>query len=201
MALFTLPIAQYPEITPPTVEVSASYPGANAQVVADTVAAPIEQQVNGVEDMLYMSSQCTNDGNYVLTVTFHNGVDLNMAQVLVQNRVALAQPILPELVKRRGVTVKKKSPSVLMIVNLFSPDGTPRQFVFEQLRHDPTQRRAVATGGRGRHHLPRPARLQHAAVARSGENGRAQSVGQRRRAGDRSSKTRRWPPGRSANRR
>ena len=74
--------------------------------------------------MLYMSSQCTNDGNYVLTVTFHNGIDLNMAQVLVQNRVALAQPILPDLVKRRGVTVKKKSPSVLMIVNLFSPDGS-----------------------------------------------------------------------------
>src|SRR4051794_35665931 len=122
IALFALPIAQYPDITPPTVEVSAIYPGANAQVVADTVAAPVEQQVNGVEGMLYMSSQCTNDGNYALTVTFQNGVDLNMAQVLVKNRVALAEPILPELVKRRGVTVKKKSPSVLMIVNLFSPD-------------------------------------------------------------------------------
>src|SRR5205085_7452997 len=103
--------------------VPAVYPGANAEGVADTVAAPIEQQVNGVEGMLYMSSQCTNDGNYSLTVTFQNGVDLNMAQVLVQNRVALAQPILPELVKRRGVAVKKKSTSVLMIVNLFSPDG------------------------------------------------------------------------------
>src|SRR5207237_5879943 len=99
--------------------VSAIYPGANAQVVADTVAAPIEQQVNGVEGMLYMSSQCTNDGSYGLTVTFQNGVDLNMAQVLVQNRVALAQPILPDLVKRRGVTVQKKSPNVLMLVNLY----------------------------------------------------------------------------------
>src|SRR5262249_36186136 len=124
IAVFSLPIAQYPEITPPTVEVSAIYPGANAQVVADTVAAPIEQQANGVEGMLYMSSQCTNDGTYPLTVTFQNGVDLNMAQVLVQNRVALAQPILPDLVKRRGVAVKKKSPSVLMIVNLYSPKGT-----------------------------------------------------------------------------
>src|SRR5580700_6807308 len=122
IAVFTLPVAQYPEITPPTVEVSAVYPGANAYVVADTVAAPIEQQVNGVEGMMYMSSQCANDGTYTLTVTFQNGIDLNMAQVLVQNRVSLAQPILPDLVKRRGVTVKKKSPSVLMIVNLFSPD-------------------------------------------------------------------------------
>src|SRR6516225_8102720 len=124
IALVGLPIAQYPEITPPTVEVYAVYPGANAEVVADTVAAPIEKQVNGVEGMMYMSSQCANDGTYTLTVTFQNGIDLNMAQVLVQNRVALAQPILPDLVKRRGVTVKKKSPSILMIVNLFSPDNS-----------------------------------------------------------------------------
>ncbi len=122
IAVFTLPVAQYPEITPPTVEVSASYPGANAEVVADTVAAPIEQQVNGVEGMMYMSSQCTNDGNYSLTVTFKPGSDLNISQVLVQNRESLAEPILPDLVKRRGISVKKKSPNVLLIVNLFSPD-------------------------------------------------------------------------------
>ncbi|MES1213868.1 MAG: efflux RND transporter permease subunit, partial [Singulisphaera sp.] len=124
IAILALPVTQYPEITPPTVEVSTTYPGANANVVADTVAAPIEQQVNGVENMMYLSSQCTNDGNYVLTVTFEPGTDLNMAQVMVQNRVSLAEPILPDLVKRRGVTVKKKSPSVLMIVNLYSPNGS-----------------------------------------------------------------------------
>jgi multidrug efflux pump len=124
IALFTLPVAQYPEITPPTVEVSASYPGANARVVADTVAAPIEQQVNGVEGMMYMSSQCTNDGNYTLTVTFKPGSDLNISQVLVQNRESLAEPILPDLVKRRGISVKKKSPNVLLIVNLFSADNS-----------------------------------------------------------------------------
>jgi multidrug efflux pump len=122
ITLTNLPVAQYPDITPPTVEVSAYYPGANAQVVADTVAAPIEQQVNGVENMMYMSSQCTNDGTYTLTVTFKPGVDLNMAQVLVQNRESLAEPILPDLVKRRGVSVKKKSPSILMIINIFSPN-------------------------------------------------------------------------------
>ncbi len=123
IALFTLPVAQYPEIAPPTVEVSAYYPGANAQVVADTVAAPIEQQVNGVEGMMYMSSQCTNDGAYTLTVTFQPGSDLNISQVLVQNRESLAEPILPDLVKRRGISVKKKSPNVLMIVNLFATDN------------------------------------------------------------------------------
>jgi multidrug efflux pump subunit AcrB len=124
IALFTLPVAQYPEITPPTVEVSAVYPGANAQVVAATVAAPIEQAVNGVEGMIYMSSQCTNDGCYTLTVTFKPGSDLNISQVLVQNRESLAEPVLPDLVKRRGISVKKKSPNVLLIVNLFSEDNS-----------------------------------------------------------------------------
>src|SRR5207244_13512239 len=100
-AVFSLPVAQYPEITPPTVEVSAIYPGANSKTVAATVAAPIEQQVNGVEGMMYMSSQCTNDGSYTLTITFQHGTDLNIAQVLVQNRVELAQPVLPDLATHR----------------------------------------------------------------------------------------------------
>jgi len=117
-----LPVAQYPEITPPTVEVSATYPGANATVIAETVAAPIEQQVNGVEDMIYMSSTSSNDGFYSLTVTFEVGTDLDKAQILVQNRVKLAEPNLPEEVKREGVNTKKKSTNIVLIVALYSSD-------------------------------------------------------------------------------
>ena len=119
----TLPVAQYPQVTPPTVTVTAFYPGANAQTVRNTVAAPIEEQVSGVENMLYMSSQCTNDGTYNLTVTFRLEMDTDMAQVLVQNRVSLALPVIPALVQNEGITVKKMSPSTMMIVNLLSPDG------------------------------------------------------------------------------
>ncbi len=118
-----LPVAQYPEITPPTVSVSAVYPGANAQVVAETVAAPIEQQVNGVENMIYMSSTSASDGSYDLTVSFEVGTDLDMAQVLVQNRVSLAEPTLPEEVVRQGINTKKKSTNILLLASLFSPDG------------------------------------------------------------------------------
>jgi len=129
-----LAVAQYPEITPPTVQVSGSYPGASATVVRDTVAAPIEQQVIGVENMLYMSSQCTNDGGYNLTITFKLGTNLDMAQVLVQNRVNLALPSLPETVKAIGVSTKKKSPSILLVVNLFSEvDPGTKQPRFNQL--------------------------------------------------------------------
>src|SRR5256885_2035812 len=123
IAAALLPIAEYPEITPPTVQVTARYPGANAEVIADTVAAPIEQQVVGVEGMLYMSSQSNNDGSYSLDVTFALGTDVNMAQVLVQNRVAIAEPTLPDVTRAIGVTVKKRSPDILLAVSLYSEDN------------------------------------------------------------------------------
>jgi multidrug efflux pump len=123
LALWSLPIAQYPEITPPGVQVSISYPGASAQVVADTVAAPIEQQVNGVPGMLYMSSQSGNDGSYTLSVTFDIGTDLNTALVMVQNRVTLAMPQLPTEVQLQGITIRKKTPDILSVISLYSPDN------------------------------------------------------------------------------
>src|SRR6187549_2190450 len=117
-----LPVAQYPEIAPPTIVVRASYPGANAETVAATVATPLEQQINGVEDMLYMSSYSTGDGAMALTITFRLGTDLDQAQVLVQNRVSIAEPRLPEEVRRLGVTTAKSSPDLMMVVHMLSPD-------------------------------------------------------------------------------
>jgi HAE1 family hydrophobic/amphiphilic exporter-1 len=118
-----LPVEQTPNITPPTVEVKAKYPGASATVIADTVAAPIEKEVNGVENMIYMSSKSSDDGTMTLTVTFEVGTDIDMATVLTQNRVAIAEPFLPEEVRREGITTKKKSTNIVLMVNLLSPDG------------------------------------------------------------------------------
>jgi multidrug efflux pump subunit AcrB len=123
LSLFTLPLAQFPQVSPPTVQVTATYPGASAKDVAEAVAASIEQEVNGVEGMMYMSSSCTNDGSYNLTVTFKQGVKLNMAQVLVQNRVNLALPKLPDVIKQTGVTTLKRSPDIVMGLALTSPKG------------------------------------------------------------------------------
>jgi hydrophobe/amphiphile efflux-1 (HAE1) family protein len=128
IAYTTLPVAEYPQVVPPTVVVTTTYPGASAQTVSDTVAAPIEQQINGVEDMLYLYSQATSNGQLNITVTFKLGTDLDKAQVLVQNRVAIALPQLPTEVQRQGVVTEKNSPDLLMGVFMWSPDDT-----FDQL--------------------------------------------------------------------
>ena len=201
VAAVFLPIAEYPEITPPTVQVTARYPGANAQVVADTVAAPIEQQVVGVEGMLYMSSQSNNDGSYTLDVTFKLGTDVNMAQVLVQNRVAIAEPTLPDVVRTIGVTVKKRSPDILLVVNLYSEDnpetGEPyydqlymSNYATIQLK-DALARR----GGRRRRGDLRRAGLQHAGLAGPGQAAVAEPDGRRRDPRACASRTCRWRPG------
>ena len=120
----SLPIEQYPQLALPTIQVSATFPGATAETVADTVATPLEQEVNGVEGMLYLFSQSTSDGRMVLTITFELGTDLDAAQVLVQNRVSVAEPRLPEEVRRLGLTTRKSTPDLMMVINLYSPDGT-----------------------------------------------------------------------------
>ena len=128
LAAYTvLPIAQYPEIAPPTIQISATYPGASAEVVSKTVATPLEQQITGVENMLYLSSQATGDGKLTVTVTFKLGTNLDTAQVLTQNRVSIALPRLPDDVQRLGVTVKKSTPDILLVVHLISPDASRDQ--------------------------------------------------------------------------
>jgi len=167
-AYVALPVAPYPEVAPPTIQVSATYPGASATVVADTVAAPLEQEINGVENMLFMSSQATDDGRVTLTITFRLGTNLDQAQVQVQNRVAAAEPRLPEEVRRLGVTTRKNSPDLMMVIHLYSPDGSRDQLYISnyatlQIAH---RRRRRSAGVRG-------ARLLDADLARSGQGRRA----------------------------
>ena len=122
VSFFRLPIAQYPEIAPPLISVTGQYPGASAEVVASTVVTPMEEQINGVENMIYMASNSTADGRFSIAVSFDLGTNLDIAQVQVQNRVAIAQPRLPADVRNIGVTVQKSSPDLMMVVHLYSPD-------------------------------------------------------------------------------
>ena len=175
-----LPISEYPEVVPPTIVVRATYPGANPKTIAETVASPLEQSVNGVEDSLYMFSQATPDGVMTLTVTFKLGTDVDKAQVQVQNRVSQVLPKLPEEVRQLGVTTTKQSPDLTMVVHLFSPVG----------RYDEVYLRNYATlqvkdvlariPGRGRRAGFRLGRLCHARLAQPGQDRRAQSDRQRR---------------------
>jgi len=121
---FFLPVQQYPTIAPPTIEVSATYPGASAEIMADTVAQPLEQQINGIEGMLYLQSESTGDGRLTISITFALGTDLDLAQVLVQNRVAIAEPRLPETVRRLGIDVRETTPDLMMVIHIVSPDGS-----------------------------------------------------------------------------
>ena len=167
IAYTTLPVSEYPQVVPPTVVVTTQYPGASAQTVSDTVAAPIEQEINGVEDMLYLYSQATSNGQLTITVTFKLGTDLDKAQVLVQNRVAIAQPRLPEEVQRNGVVTRKNSPDILMVVFMLSPDDTLRPALHLQLRAAAGARPVASARRHRRHPDVRRARLFDAAVARS----------------------------------
>ena len=123
IAIPNLPISEYPDVVPPSVQVTAIYPGANPSAIADTVAGPIEEAVNGVENMIYMKSTASSDGQMNLTVTFKGGADIDLAAIQVQNRVAQALPRLPEAVRALGVTIVKASPTLTMVVHLVSPDG------------------------------------------------------------------------------
>ena len=177
-----LGITQLPEITPPTITVTASYPGASAQTVADTVAAPIEQEINGVEGMIYMASQSTSDGNLSLTVTFDVGTDIDKAQVLVQNRVSAAERRLPDEVRRNGLTVRKRSPDLLLAIHLISPDKTYDQVYISNYGLLNVRDKLMRLYGVGRRVPVRRARIFHAHLARPRAHRRARPD---RRAGAR----------------
>ena len=166
VALFSLPVAQYPNVVPPTISVTTRYPGASARNVVDTVALPIEQQVNGVDGMIYMQSYSASDGSYSLTVTFKIGMDINFAQVLVQNRVSSALAQLPQAVQAQGVTVQQKSTAVLMFVTLTSPNSSLRRPLPGELRDHQSQGPARPPARRRQRQCVRRRPIFDAGVAR-----------------------------------
>ena len=181
MSIGRLPIAQYPEIAPPVVNVTGQYPGASAEVVAATVATPLEQQINGVEHMLYISSNSTVDGRFSISVTFDLGTNLDIAQVQVQNRVAIALPRLPADVRNIGVTVAKASPDLMMVVHLYSPDKSrDTLFISNYATINVVDALEPHPGRRLDHGVRRP-RLLDARLARSGPPAVAGADGERRR--------------------
>ena len=184
LALRALPISEYPEVVPPSVVVRAQYPGANPKVIAETVATPIEEQINGVEGMLYMSSQATTDGLMTLTVTFKLGTDPDKAQQLVQNRVSQAEPRLPEEVRRLGVTTMKSSPDLTMVVHLLSPNNRYDMTYLRNYALLNVKDRLARIAGVGDVQLFGARRLLDARLARSAEGRRARPVGERRRQRD-----------------
>jgi hypothetical protein len=167
VAYARLPVAQYPEIAPPIINVTGQYPGASADIVASTVVAPIEEQINGVENMLYMSSNSTADGRFSIAVSFDLGTNLDIAQVQVQNRVAIAQPRLPADVRLVGVTVTKSSPDLMLVVHLYSPDKSRDALFISNYATLEIRTRSPASRGRVHHGVRQPG-LRHARLARSG---------------------------------
>ena len=184
LSLPALPISEYPEVAPPTVVVRAQYPGANPKVIAETVSTPIEEQINGVEGMLYMSSQATTDGLMTLNVTFRLGTDPDKAQQLVQNRVAQAEPRLPSEVRTLGITTIKSAPDLTMVVHLLSPNGRYDMTYLRNYAVLNVKDRLARIEGVGQVQSVRLRRLFDAGLARSAEGRRARAVGRRRGARD-----------------
>ena len=149
LAYTQLPVAQYPEIAPPSIVVRAQYPGADASTVAATVATPLEQEINGVENMLYLSSYSTSDGSMSLTITFELGTDLDVAQVQVQNRVAIAEPRLPQEVRSLGIATTKSSPDLMMVVHILSPNESLDQLYVSNYARSRVRDRLVRLDGVG----------------------------------------------------
>ena len=181
IAMFQLPISEYPEIVPPSVVVRAQFPGASPEVMAETVATPLEEQINGVENMLYMLSQAATDGTLTLTVTFKLGTDPDLATQLVQNRVNQALPRLPEVTRLLGVTTVKSSPDLTMVVHLLSPNGRYDMTLSAQLRAAERQGSAGEDPGHRQRPAVRRRRLRDAHLAQSAEGRRAQHDGGRSR--------------------